>query len=141
MNKIAIKFLVPGLLLGCMTIAAFAPKDDKPFKAQNLKVLPQDISKDSLMAVMHLWEDALGVGCDFCHAPRKDNPKKLDFASDEIRKKEFARSMHLMTDSINKQYFAWWPEHNTTRPAAVTCYTCHKGKAEPVAIGPKKEKK
>lgn len=141
MRKLSLKVLIPGLLIACMAGAAFAPKDDKPFKAQNLKVLPQDISKDSLMAIMHNWEDALGVGCDYCHAPRKDDPKKLDFASDEIRKKEFARHMYVMTDSINKQYFAWWPEHNTTRPAAVTCYTCHKGRAEPVAIAPEKKEK
>lgn len=143
MKKLSFKILVPGLLVACMTAAAFVPKDDdQSFKAQNLKVLPQDISRDSLIAVMHLWEDALGVGCNYCHAPRKDDPRKLDFASDEKQEKEFARHMVVMTDSINKQYFAWWPEQNTTRPAAITCYTCHKGHKEPVAIAPpRKDKK
>ena len=143
MKKHSLKFLIPGLLAVYMAAAAFAPKeDDKPFRAQNLKVLPQDISKDSLIAVMHLWEDALGVGCNFCHAPRKDDPKKLDFASDDNRHKDFARQMVVMTDSINRQYFSWWSEYNTTRPNAVTCFTCHQGHKEPVAIAPpQKEKK
>jgi len=142
MKKISSKFFILCLLAGCMAAAAFSPKDDdKPFKAQNLKVLPQDISRDSLIAIMHLWEDALGVGCNYCHAPRKDNPKKLDFASDEKQQKDFARHMYTMTDSINRQYFGWWAEHNTSRPSAITCFTCHKGQKEPVAIAPPKPDK
>jgi hypothetical protein len=96
-------------------------------KAQNLKVLPRNISHDELDKVMKDFKNALGVKCGFCHAPRKDNPQKLDFASDENKHKEIARDMMRMTAKINKKYFKG---HETL---SVTCYTCHRGNKEPEA--------
>jgi hypothetical protein len=56
--------------------------DSKVFKAKNLKVLPKNISKEKLDTIMDGFKDALGVKCGHCHAAQKDNPRKLDFASD-----------------------------------------------------------
>lgn len=107
-------------------VAAMRPNDDE-FK--NLKVLPKNITADSLMAIMDYWGRSLSVGCDHCHVMKDANGKE-DYASDAVHDKEEARKMFLMTDSINKQYF---PRRNPNRPAVqkVTCYTCHHGKAHP----------
>ncbi len=92
------------------------------------------------MTVMHIWENALGVDCAFCHAAKATfNPATsmatkghdLDFASDDNHAKEAARHMYTMTDSINHHYFSWWDAKQGGRPMAVTCYTCHHGHAEP----------
>jgi hypothetical protein len=72
------------LLAGVMVIgmAAVRPDDPKPPK-RNLKVLPKDISHDDLEKTMDAWRKALGVRCNFCHAPAADSTThRLDFASD-----------------------------------------------------------
>lgn len=46
---------------------------------------------------------ALGVKCGYCHALKKANSKKLDFASDEKPEKERAKDMLRMVAKINKK--------------------------------------
>jgi len=82
-------------------IAATKPEDD--FK--NLKVLPKNISHDELNKVMHSFNDALGVKCNFCHAKPKEGEQHPDFASDEKPEKSIARKMIKMTNRINKKFF------------------------------------
>lgn len=134
MRHLHTKHLFILLMAGGLAVAAFAEKGKRPERrAVNLKVLPQNISHDSLMTVMHTWEAALGVDCAFCHAASKTVTDRLDFASDDNRKKEIARHMYTMTDSINHKYFPWWNPAKEKRPMAVSCYTCHHGHAEPEA--------
>ena len=105
-----------------------AQDEPKPFKAENLKVLPKDISKEELGLVMDSFKDALGVKCGHCHAPQKDNPRKLDFASDAKPEKEVARKMMRMTARINKKYF----RHSEGEAMIqVQCKTCHRGNTKP----------
>ncbi|MBV9963550.1 MAG: c-type cytochrome [Parafilimonas sp.] len=95
---------------------------------KNLKVLPKDISKDSLDHVMHNFTASLGVRCNFCHV---FNNGKMDFASDEKEEKEIARYMMTMTAGINKTYFN---SENSTRPdtiSVIKCFTCHRGSPHP----------
>lgn len=61
--------------------AFFAPQ--QKHQAKNLKVLPKDISHETLDEIMDNFKVALGVKCSYSHASRKDGLKKLDFASDE----------------------------------------------------------
>lgn len=99
---------------------------------QNLKVLPQNISKDSLHNLMKGYTLALGVKCNFCHASEKANPEKLDFAADSKIEKEIARGMIKMTDDINRVYFL--PHKKDPKPTQtfdVSCITCHRGNANP----------
>jgi len=99
---------------------------------KNLKVLPKDISRDSLRAVMSRFNGSLGVKCGFCHAP-DTLTGKLNFASDDKPEKEIARAMMNMTTDINKNYFNF---NNSAQPdtiQAVTCYTCHNGNPHPEA--------
>lgn len=117
--------LISGLALA---LSGFMPPPEQ--KAKNLKVLPKNISHEELDKVMDNFKMALGVRCGFCHVPMKDNPKKMDFASDEKPEKERAREMMRMTAKINKKYF-----HNEMKDGkpfmAVACVTCHNGKSEP----------
>jgi cytochrome c2 len=113
-------------------LSAFMPQQEEKPKPTNLKVLPKNISHDDLEKVMDGFKAALGVKCNFCHSPRKDNPKKLDFASDENHKKEIARDMMRMTAKINKKYF-----HRKDKEGKlinISCSSCHNGEEEPFTI-------
>jgi photosynthetic reaction center cytochrome c subunit len=88
----------------------------------NVQVL-KDIPSDQLIPSMRYITVALGVSCDFCHAPK-------DYDSDDKPEKVTARKMMAMMLAINKDNF------NGRRE--VTCYTCHHGASKapntPVAM-------
>lgn len=107
---------------------------------KNLKVLPKNISHDDLDKVMDEWKAALGVKCNFCHAARKDDPRKMDFASDEKSEKNIAREMFKMTGRINKKFFNYKKSAENPVPP-VSCVTCHNGKAHPEHAKAAEEKK
>ncbi|HEY0298494.1 MAG TPA: c-type cytochrome [Arachidicoccus sp.] len=96
----------------------------------NFKVLPQDISRDSLHNIMHNFNVALGVKCGFCHAASSIDSTKIDFSSDAKQEKDIAREMMAMTMAINKQYFSD-PQFNPNAVQVVSCVTCHHGHEEP----------
>ena len=124
------------LLAGLMVIgmAAVRPDDPKPPK-RNLKVLPKDISHDDLEKTMDQWRKALGVHCNFCHAPSADSTShRLDFASDAKPEKNTARMMFKMTAKINKKFFHFDKNDKGAAPA-VSCITCHHGASHPEAAG------
>jgi hypothetical protein len=131
-NKAAIIALMIALTFG--SIAFISPNPGHPpFK--NLKVLPKDITYDSLDHLMDYYKVALNVKCGFCHGRSEKNPKKLDMASDANPIKDIARKMILMTNEMNDKYL-----HTINHPATdssavqmVTCNTCHRGKAKPDA--------
>ena len=113
-------FLVAG-------IAATSPQapPDPPHK--NLKILPKNISNEDLHKIMEGFNAALGVHCNFCHAPSKDpNQKFPDFASDEKPEKNIARKMMKMAAKINKKYFSY--AKNEPGGPSITCGVCHNGK-------------
>lgn len=111
-------------------LSAFMPKPVAEPGFKNLKILPKNISKDELDQVMDNFKMALGVRCGYCHTPMKENPKKMDFASDDKKEKETARFMMRMTAKINKKYF-----HDAMKEGKtineIACITCHNGKTEP----------
>lgn len=115
--------------LAVLGIAASAPADPT---YKNLKVLPKNITHEELDSVMHVFNKALGVKCNFCHAAQKDNPKRLDFASDDKGEKNVTRDMMRMTDRINKKFFHY--KKNVDNPIPpVKCITCHHGSPHPDA--------
>ena len=122
-------FLTVAVVLG---IAGSTPPQDQP--KRNLKVLPKNISPEELDSIMDGFKAALNVKCDFCHAKRTDDPKKLDFASDEKPEKEIARDMLRMTSKINKKFFKFKGGKDADGNAIVppvTCMTCHNGQPHP----------
>lgn len=121
-----------------MATTAMQMKKDDDETPKNLKVLPKNISHDELEKVMHDWDTALGVRCNFCHA-RNTETNKMDFASDAKPEKNMAREMMKMTAKINKKYFKMDDddkgkgEHKDDMMAAISCMTCHHGSAHPNA--------
>ena len=91
-----------------------------PPTPKNLKVLKVEPGQ-SVIPTMRSYTTALGVRCDFCHV-------QGDFASDENHKKDTARMMITMVQDINSKF-----RGNRER---VTCYTCHRGEAEPKTAPP-----
>jgi hypothetical protein len=111
-------------------IAATTPPDEH--KHKNLKILPKNISHEDLDKVMDEFKAALGVKCNFCHAPEADSTTHhLDFASDAKPEKNTARYMMKMTAKINKKYFSFNKDENGKAVQTVTCITCHRGNAHP----------
>jgi hypothetical protein len=127
------KFTVIAALtaLTAFGILAMRPADDKPPK-HNFKVLPKDISHEDLDKTMDSWKNALGVKCNFCHAPSADSTSHhLDFASDAKPEKTVARHMYLMCKKINKKFFPTNKDDNGNLVQTVTCVTCHRGSPHP----------
>ena len=94
-------------------------KQEKQEKARpaptNLKVL-QVKTGSEVSQIMRTFTAGLGVQCVYCH-------QQGNFASDENPKKEIARHMIQMTRKINAEF----PDGKLR----VSCYTCHRGEAEP----------
>jgi Photosynthetic reaction centre cytochrome C subunit len=135
--KINRKYAILLLLIGTVVIGVAAiapPKQPVQLHAQkfvNLKVLPKDISDTLLYQIMEKdFDVALGVKCNFCHAPNKDSTD-LDFPSDAKDEKNIARGMMRMEIGINENYFKIKPAMVGDVALAVTCITCHNGKAFP----------
>ena len=81
----------------------------------NVKVLKTKGGAE-VRQVMRTFTVGLGVQCVYCHL-------QGNFASDENPKKETARHMIQMTAEINRQF----PDGKMH----VSCFTCHRGEAEP----------
>jgi photosynthetic reaction center cytochrome c subunit len=97
--------------------AAAGPRTtDQAFK--NIQVLKGRPS-DQLIPAMQFITASLGVECDFCHVQGA-------FDKDDKKPKEIARKMMQMMMVINQENFDSHRE--------VTCYSCHRGAAKPVAI-------
>ncbi len=136
-SHVFLGYLAITAMIGCLY--AFTANTNRIYKAsaenvawQNLKVLPQNISKDSLHSLMKGYSIALGVDCKFCHTPQKNDASKLDFAADGKIEKEIARGMIKMTDDINRVYFL--PHKKDPKPTQtydVSCITCHRGNPNP----------
>lgn len=118
-------FIAVAIIFIAVIVSSFVVRTtDDEFK--NLKVLPKNITVDSLNEIMDSYKKALGVKCGFCHVMRDKNGLE-DYASDSVQHKEAARDMMRMTMDLNKRYFPSGQKYVET----VTCNTCHKGKTEP----------
>jgi hypothetical protein len=85
---------------------------------KNLKIL----TAEEVRPAMGAFRVALGVQCSYCHV-------QGDFASDENPKKNVARMMLGLVHDVNAKF----PGEAKQR---VTCYTCHRGAAEPLTAPP-----
>ena len=100
-----------------------------PAEFKNLQVLSKDISRRDLVLTMRQIATDLGVRCTHCHVG-PDDLQGMDFATDEKRTKQVARTMLAMTRAINDQYVSRIPEGDAPRQP-VTCMTCHRRAARP----------
>ena len=121
---------------------------------QNLKVLPKNLTRPQVTALMRTFTVALGVQCTHCHA---GTPPQLNYASDEKPTKEVARKMIHMVMHINEEHLKGIGDHSEHAheapqaaapaggkaqapiavpplgdgPQKVTCFTCHRGQLKP----------
>ena len=119
--------LVFALLVGS-ALPARAQAGDRP---RNLKVLPADLSRDSIVKIMRFTvASGLGVTCGYCHGAPGVPFDSIDFASDERQTKRTARDMMRMVARINGELL---PAITTrgTPPIEVQCITCHRGAPRP----------
>lgn len=123
-------FSVALLVLGLQT-AAFGQVNIYE-NAQNLKVLPKDISADALRETMKRFALDTGFRCSSCHLGEEGQPLTgYDFASDEKELKNKARLMLEMVNTINSSLLAELGAERTE----VRCVTCHRGINKPVLTG------
>jgi photosynthetic reaction center cytochrome c subunit len=87
---------------------------------KNIKVL-KGVPADQVIPAMQFITASLGVECDYCHVRGE---KGLEFERDDKKPKETARKMMQMMLAINKDNFDGHRD--------VTCYSCHRGAADPV---------
>lgn len=102
-----------------------------PAPMKNLQVLPKDTPQPQVVAIMRVFNAALAVNCDHCHAWVKPGDPTNDMASDAKTPKLVAREMMRMTTDTNARLAA-----SIKKPAdqiaKVECATCHRGAAIPV---------
>ena len=124
------------VVLAATAVAAqeSARREPPPPAPKNLKVLPRDWPRDSVVAVMRTFAMGLGVRCQYCHVGREGMPlDSFDFASDEKPTKETAREMMRMVARINDDV-AKARIKTTSAPVRVGCITCHRGAARPLML-------
>jgi photosynthetic reaction center cytochrome c subunit len=119
--------LTAGLaLLGAhaQSTPAQAPTTPKLAEEQfkNIKVL-KGIPAEQVIPAMQFMTASLGVECEYCHVRQG---KEMAFDKDEKKPKVAARKMIQMMFAINKDNFEGKRE--------VTCFSCHRGAADPVGI-------
>jgi len=120
-NLISTRISAMAVVLACgVTLSAAAQRGgprtaEQQFK--NIQVL-KGTPANELVPAMHLIERDLGVDCEFCHVE--------DRAADDKAPKATARKMMQMVMDINKNNFGG--------AAQVTCFTCHRGNADPATV-------
>jgi photosynthetic reaction center cytochrome c subunit len=93
-------------------------KAEEQFK--NIQVL-KGTPADQVIPGMQFISASLGVECEFCHVQGA-------LEKDDKKSKQTARKMMEMMFTINQENFDGHRE--------VTCYSCHRGSADPVATPP-----
>lgn len=123
------------LLLLALAAAPAAARAQVPEHFENLKVLPKDIPRDSLLQVMRGFSQALGVRCTFCHvAPEgSTSMENVNFRSDDKVTKRQARFMMQMVRDLNTRVLTRLPDRSDP-PVRVACVTCHRGAPVPRTI-------
>ena len=105
-----------------------------PERMKNAQVLPADTTPDQLRDTMRGFAMSLGVRCTFCHVGAEGVPlTQLDFVSDANPHKEVARAMVRMVGRLNREEL---PAIAGLSEPRVTCFTCHRGAAEPATEVP-----
>jgi cytochrome c peroxidase len=125
-----------GLFGLSVAVAQTPPPTQPPFAVppfKNLKVFPQDITRDQLLSNMKFFAQSLGVRCTHCHVGEEGKPlSTFDFASDAKQPKVTARKMLAMVHRINSEDFGVTDFANVK----VTCFTCHRGSTKPLTAPP-----
>jgi outer membrane lipoprotein-sorting protein len=121
------KTFIAGLFLSAVLVftlahvsAQSAEQSAKPAEQQfkNIQVL-KGIPADEILPTMQFISNSLGVQCEFCHV-------RGAFDKDDKKPKLIARKMMQMQMAIDRDNFKG--------EQAVTCFSCHRGAENPVAV-------
>lgn len=125
------------LFVTLIAISAVAPPSalaQLPEKPTNLKVLPDSLTTEQVVAIMRNFAGSLGVRCSYCHVGREGAPlDSFDFAADDKHEKEMARGMMRMVGRLNEELLPEILEHHEAT-VRIQCMTCHRGAARPVML-------
>lgn len=94
---------------------------------QNLQVLPKEMTRQEVTALMRTVTAALGVQCTHCHVGTPQERFK-----DDLPAKATARKMMKMLLAVNGEHFGV----KAGEPNKVTCFTCHRGSLKPLTAPP-----
>jgi len=99
-------------------------KEDHPLEQarKNIQVL-KGVPESQLFPTMNFMCSALGVNCAHCHVATGN---EFEWDKDDKSAKKTARQMIQMVFDINEKNFKGRTE--------VTCYTCHRGQADPISV-------
>jgi hypothetical protein len=139
--KLNKQFIVIGgaIIFVMIGIAASKPPEQL---YKNLKVLPKNISEQTLDSVMNEFSNALSVECDFCHVKPADTTAQWNMADDSKPEKEVARKMITMSNKINKDFFNATTKYGDENAVLeIHCVTCHHGQPHPEMEDEENEKK
>jgi hypothetical protein len=100
-----------------------------PAPLTNLQVLPKDMPRAQVIALMRTFESGLQVECGHCHVWTGPNLPTNDYASDAKPTKNIARAMLRMVMANNQAIGSAVTAHKAQE---VTCATCHRGMPIPV---------
>ena len=127
-------FLAAGLMCVCAlavavtkTSAQGGQAPAQPAPLQNLQVLPKEMTRPEVTALMRTFTAALGVQCTHCHVGTPQERFK-----DDLPTKATARKMIKMVMAVNADPIGV----KAGEPNKVTCYTCHRGALKPLTAPP-----
>jgi len=120
-----------GLLASIYGRGALSQAAERP---KNLKVLPADLTRDSVVKIMRfVVAGGLGVSCAYCHGAPNVPFDSIDYASDERQTKRTAREMMRMVARINGELLPNIPGRGAP-PIEVQCVTCHRRAPRPLML-------
>ena len=123
-----------GSLVFAVSAGIAAQAQPVPWRGENLRYFPKDISRPRLLQFMREFSFALDVRCQHCHAGGDGiSFDGVVFSSDEKPAKIKARAMLRMADEINTTLLARIPSRAEPR-VSVGCATCHRGLALPKSL-------
>jgi hypothetical protein len=106
---------------------AGAPGGGQGAPLQNLQVLPKDMPRAEVTALMRTFTAALGVQCTHCHVGTPQERAKDDLPAKATARKMLKMSMALNADTLGVK---------ANEPNKVTCFTCHRGALKPLTAPP-----
>jgi hypothetical protein len=122
------------MILLALALSTLSPAQI-PDSFTNLKVLPRDIARDSLIQIMRGFSLSLNVRCQYCHVGGDGvSFQGVTFAKDDSPHKRRARFMLRMVDSLNRSVLPNLPDLNGRAPLQITCKTCHRGGSSPALL-------
>ncbi|HEV8362440.1 MAG TPA: c-type cytochrome [Gemmatimonadaceae bacterium] len=128
------RLTIRACIFACATALTVPAAAQIPDKFTNLKFLPQDIKRDSLVGIMRGFSFALGVRCQYCHVGGDGvGFAGVEFAKDDDPDKVKARFMLRMVDSLNRFVLPQLPGAGPSL-VKIECKTCHRGINKPLLL-------